>query len=214
MRQATSELRSSCCQGQCGTSLGRREFLEALGLAAAVSFWDPSRAVAGPFESSDFEKLVPADKKLKPEWIKSLFERGEPEVYRGDELHWLACRSVESALVSCTWEGTVRCGTGTFSTVTSDTGAEHYASPHAALRPAGARICHPAVRTGGVTNSVCSIGAAFDEIAFRGEYPIATGRFPRLRVSGDGRSLVAYSPFIPAERRRLQPCRSLSWNTR
>ena len=29
-------------------------------------------AVAGPFEGKDFEALVPRDKKLSPEWIRSL----------------------------------------------------------------------------------------------------------------------------------------------
>lgn len=30
--------------------------------------------------------MIPADKKLDPAWVKSLFERGEPTVYRGAEL--------------------------------------------------------------------------------------------------------------------------------
>src|SRR5207245_10967760 len=43
-------------------------------------------AMAGPFERSDFEKWVPADKKLHPDWVKSLSERGTPTVYRGADL--------------------------------------------------------------------------------------------------------------------------------
>ncbi len=31
-------------------------------------------------------KLVPADKKLDPQWVKSLFDRGTREVYRGKDL--------------------------------------------------------------------------------------------------------------------------------
>jgi hypothetical protein len=29
-------------------------------------------------------RVIPADKKLDPAWVKSLFERGEKEVYRSD----------------------------------------------------------------------------------------------------------------------------------
>lgn len=36
--------------------------------------------MAGPF-SSDFKSLVPADKKLSKAWVRSLTERGAPEVY-------------------------------------------------------------------------------------------------------------------------------------
>ena len=43
-------------------------------------------AVAGPFNAEDFAQLVPADKKLRPEWVQSLFARGTRTVYRGDEL--------------------------------------------------------------------------------------------------------------------------------
>ena len=42
--------------------------------------------MAGPFDRADFGKLVPADKKLSPEWIQSLFARGARTVYRGTDL--------------------------------------------------------------------------------------------------------------------------------
>ncbi len=45
-----------------------------------------SPAMAGPFEAADFARLVPPDKKLSPEWVKSLFAKGSRTVYRGDEL--------------------------------------------------------------------------------------------------------------------------------
>jgi non-lysosomal glucosylceramidase len=37
---------------------------------AAASLASKLPVMAGPFESSDFEKLVPADKKLDPAWAK------------------------------------------------------------------------------------------------------------------------------------------------
>jgi hypothetical protein len=42
--------------------------------------------MAGPFDLSDFAQLVPPDEKLNPEWVKSLFDRGESTVYRGEFL--------------------------------------------------------------------------------------------------------------------------------
>ncbi len=42
----------------------------------------PRGAIAGPFSDTDFDDFpIPADKKLDPEWVKSLFARGEPAVY-------------------------------------------------------------------------------------------------------------------------------------
>ena len=47
--------------------------------------------MAGPFAASDFEKLIPADKKLRPEWTESLFAKGQPTVYskKRNELRWI-----------------------------------------------------------------------------------------------------------------------------
>ena len=45
--------------------------------------------MAGPFTREDFDHLVPADKKLSPDWVKSLFARGTPEVLRGSELKFV-----------------------------------------------------------------------------------------------------------------------------
>jgi uncharacterized protein (DUF608 family) len=70
-----------CCGGP-----SRREFLHAVGLGAAAALAPGLPAIAGPFEGADFAKLVPADKKLRPEWLRSLTERGEPAVHRGAEL--------------------------------------------------------------------------------------------------------------------------------
>src|SRR5512141_3454406 len=77
------------CQPGCGCNggVGGRDFLRVAG-AEAMALVVAGRlpAMAGPFQQSDFERLVPADKKLRPEWVKSLFERGERTVYRGADL--------------------------------------------------------------------------------------------------------------------------------
>jgi hypothetical protein len=46
----------------------------------------PLSVMAGPFEDSEFAKLVPPDKKLDPEWKKSLIARGVPARYTGRDL--------------------------------------------------------------------------------------------------------------------------------
>lgn len=63
----------------------RREFFQVIGLGALAAM-APRPIVAGPFEAGDFAKLVPADKKLSAEWMRSLTERGTPTASRGAEL--------------------------------------------------------------------------------------------------------------------------------
>jgi hypothetical protein len=70
-----------CC---CGPS--RCEFLQVVGLGGAAAVAAVLPVTAGPFRPEDFERLIPADKKLDPAWVRSLFERGEPTVFRGAEL--------------------------------------------------------------------------------------------------------------------------------
>ena len=40
---------------------------------------------AGPFIYDDNGRLIPEDKKLAAWWVKSLYERGEPEVYSSEK---------------------------------------------------------------------------------------------------------------------------------
>ena len=78
----------------------RREFFKRAGLAVGVLAFQPWRMMARPFAREDFNHLIPADKKLSAEWVKSLLARGTPEVLRGDELKYVTCRSAASARVS------------------------------------------------------------------------------------------------------------------
>src|SRR5579871_28842 len=67
--------------------LPRRAFLKLSGITLATTAFSSLPAMAGPFAPSDFEKLIPADKKLRPEWVQSLFARGESTVYRKQRLY-------------------------------------------------------------------------------------------------------------------------------
>jgi hypothetical protein len=53
--------------------------------ATALSAIGPGQAFAGPFDN-DYLKLIPADKKLDPAWIRSLYERGQKQTYTNEGL--------------------------------------------------------------------------------------------------------------------------------
>lgn len=71
------------------SSWDRRDFLKVSAATVLGLTFARLPAMAGPFTREDFDKLVPADKKLSPEWVKSLFARGTPEVLRGSELKYV-----------------------------------------------------------------------------------------------------------------------------
>lgn len=66
--------------------LPRRSFLKCSAAATLGLVFSRLPVMAGPFMREDFDHLVPADKKLSPDWVRSLFARGEPQVFRGREL--------------------------------------------------------------------------------------------------------------------------------
>lgn len=49
--------------------------------AALVSGLKTLPVMAGPFEENDYLKIISEDKRLSPEWISSLFSRGQKQVY-------------------------------------------------------------------------------------------------------------------------------------
>src|SRR5262249_26613729 len=63
------------------SAVSRRDFLAAS--AGVISL--PLVELAGADEKSVVHH-IPADKQLDPAWLKQLFAKGEPKVYRGDEL--------------------------------------------------------------------------------------------------------------------------------
>lgn len=75
--------------GSCGCGPGcctptRRDFLQVAGVTALVAA--SGRAIAGPFTRGEVaDHPVPADKKFSPDWIKSLTDRGQPEVFTSDK---------------------------------------------------------------------------------------------------------------------------------
>ena len=137
--------------------------------------------------------LVPAEKKLDPTWLKSLTERGEPEVFKGPELAHIGM-PIGGLFAGQLYLG----GDGQLWhwDVFNDhlfTGSEHYAHPMVPSSPLEQRF---SIKIGDHTIPIGSAG--FSDISFRGEYPIGTVTYkdPKVPVSV---TLEAFSPFVPLD---------------
>ncbi|MFO7616590.1 MAG: GH116 family glycosyl-hydrolase, partial [Bacteroidales bacterium] len=70
---------SGCCSGSSG--IDRRSFLKSTAAGASLMMIPGLPAFAGPFDENEYLKYIPADKKLDPAWVRSLFLRGTKETY-------------------------------------------------------------------------------------------------------------------------------------
>jgi len=134
--------RKQACRSHCGcaanptnTGSTRREFLKVAGLGAGALTFQPWRAMAGPFERTDFEKLVPADKKLQADWVKSLTARGERTVYRGADLEKIGMPVGGICAGQMYLGGDGRLWHWDIFNQRIGTGSEHYAKPLALSAP-------------------------------------------------------------------------------
>ncbi len=173
--------------------MDRRDFIKTAVLGAG--FLSPWPVMAGPFESSEFEKWVPADKKLHPDWVKSLYARGARTRYRGAELGKIGMP------IGGLCAGQLYLGGdgklwhwGIFNQVSS-TNDRHYANP---LQPSSPLDQGFALRlTSAGQSQVRKLDqSGWSDISFIGEYPMGFVEYrdPATPVEA---SLVAYSPFIP-----------------
>jgi non-lysosomal glucosylceramidase len=60
----------------------RRKFLRNTGFLATGIYYNPLKVIAGPFEPSPLLHNIPVDKKLDPQWVKSLYHRGFATAYK------------------------------------------------------------------------------------------------------------------------------------
>ncbi len=189
---------AACQCSPCGCKppgLPRRDFLKQSGLAAGALMFAKLPAIAGPFTREDFEKLVPADKKLRPDWVKSLFERGGRTVYRGPELDkigmpigGLCCGQLYLGGDGKLWHWDIfnqQIGTG----------AEHYANPMPSKSPLDQGFAL-LISSGDQTQVRAFDRTGWSDISFNGEYPIAFVEY-RDTAAPVTVSLEAFSPFIP-----------------
>ncbi len=197
--KSTSEVQNCSCQPGCCSKIERRDFLKIVALGTAVSMAPRMSVMAGPFEASDFEKLVPADKKLDPDWVKSLFARGKPASYSGKDLEKIGM-PVGGICAGHLYLG----GDGKLwhwdifnARIRTKPQGQHYAEP---LKPEfpleqgfGLRIA-----ASGKTEFRALDHTGFSDISFRGEYPIGLVEY-RDAAAPAAVSLEAFSPFVPLD---------------
>ncbi len=207
LRAMSSPSQDSCCGPRgCGPSpssdLTRRDFLRWTGLATAAAAATPWPAIAGPFEAAELTNLIPADKKLDPAWVRSLFDRGEPTVYRGAELEKIGMPVGGLCAGQLYLGGDGRLWHWDLFNLPpaphfTDTGGPNYARPPKPSSPLEQGFAVK-VTTDGHSSVRTLDSRGFDprHLSFRGQYPIGfvdyeDPAFP-VRVT-----LEACSPFVP-----------------
>jgi len=190
-----------CGPNDNGNCLSRRQFLKntGAGVVALGAMGTAIPAMAGPFSVDDFEKLVPADKKLSEAWIRSLYERGEAEWYSGEDLKHIGmpvggicCGHVYLSGDGRLWHWDIfNQGIGT------STRGTHYAKP----MPTDTGIDLGFTIRAKVADKEMTRpldGTGFPEVRFRGAYPMGF-----VEYDDDGFpvkvSLEAFSPFTPLD---------------
>lgn len=171
--------------------------------AAAVSWmggppW--ARAVAGPFDPAEFERLVPRDKRLSVAWLRSLTARGEATTNTGGELGHIGmpvggigCGQLYLGGDGRLWHWDIFNQTppGDY----GDYRGPHYAKPLAPVSPISQGFALETVVGG--ERRVRSLDArGYSEVRFRGEYPVGRVEY-RDAGSPVEVELEAFSPFIP-----------------
>jgi non-lysosomal glucosylceramidase len=173
----------------------RRDFLRIVGLGTAASIAPGGMAMAGPFQGSDYDRLVPADKKLTKEWVASLFAKGEPAVYRGKELDLIGMPIGGLCAGQIYLGGDGRLWHWDIFNQPIGTGDGNYAHPPKPESPVeqGFSISTTAR---GKTETRTLDRQGFSDVTFLGEYPIGTVvyRDPTCPVVV---TLEAFSPFVP-----------------
>ena len=201
--------RSKCTDAICGGKsffqlaslpaggLKRRDFLRLAGVGATsvLAFRPWLFAMAGPFSRSDFDKLVPEDKKLLPAWVKSLTARGERTVYRGADLKTIGMPIGGICAGQLYLGGDGKLWHWDIFNRKISTGADHYAKP---LKPTSPLDQGFALRvtSDGKQQERAMDAAHWKDVSFTGEYPIGYVNYtdPECPVAVN---LEAFSPFTP-----------------
>ena len=172
-------------------SMDRRSFLKQSALIAAGLSLARLPVMAGPFTREDFARLVPENKKLDPAWVKSLFERGMPEILNGANLKYVGMPVGGLCSGQLYLGGDGKLWHWDIFNQQQGTGDGHYANPPSPDFPLEQGF---ALRIGGKTVTLDHVG--FSDVSFRGEYPLGQVKYrdPAVPLAV---SLDAFSPFIP-----------------
>ena len=177
--------------------VGRREFMKAGGLTAAMLLASRVNVMAGPFDAKDFDKIIPADKKLSADWIKSLYARGKATAVKAGKVDYIGMpiNGVGTGQVYLSGDGELW-----YWNLTAQKRKKNnpkgpgYTSPDVAKPIAGQGF---ALQVNGKTHLLNSQG--FSEVTFTNQYPMALVDYADAACPVDVQ-LEAYTPFIPLNR--------------
>jgi len=158
----------------------------------------PWQAMAGPFTRADFEQLVPTEKKLRPEWVKALTERGQRTTYRGSDLDKIGMPIGGLCAGQVYLGGDGRLWHWDIFNQRIGTGADHYAHPMKAVSPIEQGFAIRIDAGSGEPKHRPLDHEHWRDISFTGEYPIGYVEYrdPDCPVTV---GLEAFSPFIPLD---------------
>ncbi len=188
---------SDCCPP---AGSGRRSFIKTAGLSAAALLTSHAEIMAGPFDpkvANDFDKVIPADKRLSKQWIEGLYARGEALTATGESLNNIGMPITGLGTGQIYLSGDGRLWNWN---LTAKKGKKHnpkgpsYADPDQA-KPSDWQGF--AIRVGDKIRTLDSTG--FQKVRFTNRYPMALVDFTDDNCPVDVR-LEAYTPFIPLNR--------------
>jgi uncharacterized protein (DUF608 family) len=212
----------------------RRFFLKTSGIFAAGMYANRARAIAGPFLPGELVHNIPVDKKLDPQWVKSLFQRGSVSKYYksknelnfigmpvggintgtvylgGDGRLWLwdIFNSQQEGIdpKSVDWGTELHVG----KKVRSRDGSA-YVQPARDIRPMEQGFAFK-IQAGKQTYLKKMIADDWDEIVFEATYPMASIRYISKELPLEITANV-YSPFIPLDEKSSGlPCTIYSFS--
>ena len=195
--------------------LSRREFLRVGGLAVGGGLLARQPVMAGPFDGEGWEGLVPADKRLHPDWVRALTARGERTVYtkaRGEigyigmPVGGLCCGTMYLGGDGRLWlwdifnqarEGVVPKTVDFLGRQIGSRDGAAYVEPNLPTSPLEQGFALRVTRDGNAVTRELRADE-WQDISFIGEYPMGfvAYRDPAMPVQMD---LEAFSPFVPLD---------------
>lgn len=169
------------------------------------------------------DHFIPVDKALKPEWVRALFAKGEPESFRGRELDTIGMPvgGLCAGQVYLTGDGRLAYWDVFNQNHNTGYGAVNWKEGRGPeLKVQGGRLVEDSpvrqgfavqTRQGGRVETRALDRKGFRDVTFRGEYPIGRVDYADADVPVRVR-LEAFSPFIPLNARdSALPCTILNY---
>jgi uncharacterized protein (DUF608 family) len=186
----------TCCSS--GSFLDRRNFLKWTGLGVTAASGLASPVIAGPFSAEDtLDHFVPADKKLRQDWIGKLFAKGASTWYSEADLETIGMPvgGIAAGQVYLTGDGRLAHWDIFNQHIFTGYGRDSYNLGRKPSSPFAQGFAIQVASAGNTIRRVLDIHG-FPQTRFCGEYPIGTIEYRASDFPIDVR-LQAFSPFIP-----------------